>query len=76
MTGTKPAVTLPMDLMPPTSTTMAMTVSTRPVVQVGTLKEFSRLAAIELPWVMLPMPKQAMVAAMAKKSARNLPKGP
>ena len=44
--------------------------------QVGIMKLRSRFEAMELPWVMLPMPKQAQTAKIAKASASSLPKPP
>lgn len=63
-----------MDLMPPTSTSRVMTASTRPVIHTGTPKDDSTFAEIELPWVMLPIPKDASTAAIAKNRERNFPK--
>jgi len=63
-----------MDLIPPTSTSSVSAASTRPVTHTGTPKEDSTFAEMELPWVMLPIPKDASTAAIAKNRERNLPK--
>ena len=76
MIGTSPAVTRPIDLMPPMSTTRVSTVSTAPVIQAGIDQLDSTLAAIELPWVILPMPKQARTAKIANMRPSTLPSGP
>ena len=76
MTGTKPAVTRPMTLMPPSSTA-AVSTETKIAVTIGSTANVScSVCATVLAWVMLPMPNEAMTAATAKNRARNLPNPP
>ncbi|MPN03592.1 hypothetical protein SDC9_150823 [bioreactor metagenome] len=69
-----PEVILLMDLMPPISTSAVNTASTIPTMNGSTPKVPSIAAATEFDWVMLPMPKEAITAAMAKNSDKKLPK--
>src|SRR5699024_8502081 len=71
-----PAVTRPIDLMPPTSTSKTSAVRINPVTQMGTLQLPSTFEAIALPWVIFPMPKQAMTEKIANANAKMLPTGP
>jgi len=76
MTGTRPAVTRPIERMPPTSTMRVATVRMRPVIHGSSCIVRSTFSAIELPCVMLPMPKEARNANTAKLRARTFPSDP
>ena len=73
MNGTIFSVTAPMRLMPPMMTKPARTISTAPVTTAGMPKAVRMLEAIVLTWLILPMPKAAMVQKMLNRTARILP---
>ncbi len=74
--GTNDAVTLPIRLMPPISTTPTNTTMTMPEASGGMPNVSSIDCAMVLVWVMLPMPKAARAAKTANPTARTLPNGP
>ena len=73
MSGTMNVVTLAIDLMPPTRASPVPTPSTTAVTVGGTSNECSRLEAIALPWVMLPIPNVATTQHTANITDRNRP---
>ena len=73
MMGTISAVTLLIDLMPPSRTIAVKTASTTPTTAVFSPKVVCSAAATEFDCVMLPMPKAASDAATAKNSDRPNP---
>ena len=71
--GTNPAVTRPIDLIPPIRTTAANTAITTPETQAGTPKVPSTEAATVFAWVMFPIPKLASTANTANRMDSTSP---
>ncbi len=73
MKGTSSLVTLEILEIPPSTTRMVSRVTNRPIFAFGSPKDRDRASAMELDWVMFPMPKEANTARMAKQLPRNFP---
>ena len=73
MKGTIFSVTVAMRFRPPTMTRAHRMRITTPDTQVGTPNTDSILPAMELTWVMLPMPKEARKQNTEKAAARMAP---
>ena len=73
MKGTIFSVTEAMRLIPPTTTRPTITITTTPVTQVGTWNTVAMLPEMELTWVMLPMPKEAIRQNSENSRASTLP---
>ena len=59
--------------IPPMTTKIVNMVKKRPVSALGIRKETQSVSAMELDWVMFPMPKDAVTAKRAKANPKNLP---
>ena len=73
MKGTSFSVTEAMRFSPPTMTRAARTMSTTPVTTGGMEKDAFMLAAMELIWLMLPMPKLARTQKQLNSTASTAP---
>ena len=73
MKGTTTLETVEIDLIPPTMIRNTRTVRMIAVIFTGTWKDSERASAMELPWVMFPMPKEARVVKRAKRKPRTIP---
>ncbi len=73
MKGTIFSVTAAILFKPPTITSPAISITTSPVAQLGIPKADSILPAMELTWVILPIPKDARKQKMENSTASTAP---
>ena len=73
MSGTSFSVTAATRFRPPMTMSAVTTMRARPVTMVGTPKAAFILPAMELSWLMLPMPKDARMQKQANSTASTLP---
>ena len=73
MSGTSFSVTAATRFRPPMTMSAVTTMRARPVTMVGTPKAAFMLPAMELSWLMLPMPKDARMQKQANSTASTLP---
>ncbi len=66
-------MTFPMTPIPPSTTSMVTMVRSSPVFSLGTPKATHMASAMELDWVMFPMPKDAVTAKSAKRNPSAFP---
>ena len=71
--GTSFSVTAAMRFNPPTMTSAPMITSTMPVTVAGMEKAEVMLAAMELTWLMLPIPKEASRQKAENSTASTAP---
>ena len=74
MMGTSFSVTAATRFSPPSTMRAVTIISSTPVTRVGVWKAAFMLPAMELIWLMLPMPKEARMQNAANSTASTLPR--